>query len=485
MRVFRRTLISLGILSCLFQGLDAQISNSLYFMYGVPQSNRINPALQPKCGFYLGFPLLAPLRMEVASSSLAYKDIIYPHPSEDSLILFLHPLADKEAFLARLQPVNFLASDLGTSLASFGFRTAAGFFSVDLTMRVDGSFYYPRDLFRFIFSGPDEGEVFEFDGLGIDFSVINEFAMGWSASITENLQVGARGKIMFGIADISTRESEMTLSSSRDSWLIRSNMILNASMPFARVNYDGEGLIEDVQIDEDLENADPFSIPGYLFNFRNLGVGADLGINYRPIEPLQLSLSAVDLGFISWNDGVHRAEYDTEYEHTPFELDPFEFSEEYSFGEFLDSAISRIGDSLFNSLHFTENDSYTRRLNARFYAGASVYLTPNINFGLLSRTAFLNRKVTQQFTASANFTTGRFINLTLSYSYMNNYLKNMGGGLAFNVGPLNLYLISDNALNLVFWPHESRSVNLWFGMNLVFGYRQFKYPGTRDRPMIY
>jgi uncharacterized protein DUF5723 len=104
-------------------------------------------------------------------------------------------------------------------------------------------------------------------------------------------------------------------------------------------------------------------------------------------------------------------------------------------------------------------------------------VTPKINFGLLSRTDFLNGKVAEQLTASANFTTGRFLNLTLSYSYMNAYFKNIGGGLSINAGPVNLYLISDNALNVLFWPEEARSVNLWFGFNFTFGYKEkLDYP---------
>ena len=30
-----------------------------------------------------------------------------------------------------------------------------------------------------------------------------------------------------------------------------------------------------------------------------------------------------------------------------------------------------------------------------------------------------------------------------------------------------MYIISDNIVNAAFWPQEVKSVNLWFGMNLV------------------
>jgi hypothetical protein len=203
----------------------------------------------------------------------------------------------------------------------------------------------------------------------------------------------------------------------------------------------------------------------------------DLGVEYRPIDPLQISVSLVDLGYIKWKDEVHQVEYKTEYDFTGLELNPFDLSEDYSFEDYLDSTLTQMTDSLQGFLQFTPGGAYSKRLNTKLYAGVSYYLTPNINMGLLSRTDFLNGKVSEQVTASANFTTGRILNFSLSYSYMNAYFKNIGAGLSINAGPLNLYLISDNALNALFWPEEARSVNLWFGMNFVFGYKEkMDYP---------
>lgn len=485
MKAISRLVIASVILSCIGTTGIAQVSNSLYFMHGVPQTNRVNPAFQPKCGFYLGFPAAAPLRMEFSSSSLSYSDMIYPHPTQDSLITFLYTLADQEAFLDKLGPVNFVSSGLGTSLASLGFRTGAGFFSLDVTTRVDGAVYYPGDFFRFALHGAGEGETHTFDGFGTDLAAFNEISLGWSAGILDNLHVGARAKMLFGIANLSSTRSSLELYTSQDEWIIRSDMMFNASLPFADIVYDEDGFVEDIVLHEELEDPDPFDIPGYIFNAGNLGFGVDLGASYRPIEQLQLSASVLDVAFIRWKDGANDVSYDTEYAFKGLELNPFEFSEEYSFGDYLDSTFAQLGDSLLQFLQFTPGRAYSKRLHTKLYLGASFYVTPGINFGLLSRTDFLPQRIAQQVTASANFSTGRFINLTLSYSYMNHYLKNIGAGLAFNVGPLNLYLISDNALNLVFWPHEARSANLWFGMNLVFGYRQFKHPEVRDRPLVY
>jgi hypothetical protein len=261
-------------------------------------------------------------------------------------------------------------------------------------------------------------------------------------------------------------------------------MEYQASLPFAEVIYDEDGMIEDIIIDDELEDLNPGAIARTAFNTKNFGLGIDLGIDYRPTERWLLSASVLDIGYIRWTDEVHKVSYITDYDFTSQEIEPFEFTDDFTFNDWIDSTFSEIGDSLAGALEFTPGGMYSRRLNTKLFVGASWYATPNINFGLLSRTDFLKENVVEQLTASANFKAGRFLNFTLSYSYINSYFKNFGAGISFNAGPLNLYVISDNTLNALLWPQEVQSANLWFGMNLVFGYKQFTRDDL-DRPLVY
>jgi hypothetical protein len=118
-------------------------------------------------------------------------------------------------------------------------------------------------------------------------------------------------------------------------------------------------------------------------------------------------------------------------------------------------------------------------LNTKLYAGASYWVHPMINVGILSRTDFLKGFVAEHVTVTANFSPVRIVNLTLSYSYMYSSFRNIGAGFSANVGPLNFYIVSDNALNVLFWPEFSRTVNVWVGLNLVFGYKD-----KVDHPLV-
>jgi hypothetical protein len=477
-------MVFLGLLLGSGMLLSAQPGSSLYFMQGVPQSNRINPARHPACGAYIGIPTLAPLSAQLSSSSLGYGDIIYPHPSEDSLITFLHPDGDQEAFLNKLNSLNYVVSYLGTTLLSFGFNTNAGFFSVDVSSRLDGNVYFPGDLARLALEGADDGETYNMDGIGADISGMQEIGIGWSGAIGNNVQIGIRGKALFGLGNLSTVNSDFSLGTSDDAWTLESDMLIKASLPFARVSYDDEDMIDDIVIDEDLESMNPWALARQAFNAKNFGLGLDVGIDYRPSNRWLLSASILDIGYIRWTDEIHEISYINTFTYNSQELDPLDLAEDESFDEYIDSVFSQLGDTLLNGLEMSPGEVYSRRLNTKLYLGASWEVAPYFNLGLLSRTDFLKGSIVEQITASANLAAGRFLNFTLSYSYINSYFKNFGAGIAFNAGPINLYVISDNVLNVILWPEEAHLGNLWFGMNIVFGYKKCKKPDM-DRPLVY
>lgn len=479
MKSLNRLILGVGIATACGIGAAAQVSNSLYFMGGVPQSSRLNPAFQPDCDLYIGIPLLAPLRTELISSPFAWNDLIYPHPTQDSLITFLHPLGDKEAFLNKLKPTNYFLSHSGTSLLSVGFRTEIGFFSVDVSTRFEGSFYFPGDFGSLLVKGTEEGRTYNLDGLSADWVGFDVVSVGWSGALLDNLKVGVRGKLLFGVGNLSTLNSNLSLTTSEESWQLISDMRFAASLPFANVTYDEEGKISDITLKDEVENLDPWQLPKYAFNARNFGLGIDLGIEYSPVENLFLSASLLDVGYINWKDETHAVSYTTAYDFMGLEIDPLELTDDFNFGDYLDSAFSQLTDSLSGFLEFTPGGVFSRKLNTKLFVGVSYAVTPGIRLGLLSRTDFLTGKVAEQVTASGNFSVAPWLDLTLTYSYIHSYFKNVGAGFSIHTGPFNLYVITDNALNLALWPQETRAVNFRLGMNLLFGCKHI------DRPLVY
>jgi hypothetical protein len=478
MKRTERYFFTVGLILILISSSAAgQIPNSMFFLPGVPQSNRINPAIQPGCGFYLGFPALAPLRFQVNSGSLAFNDIFIEYG--DSIILPFHPQADKEAFLRKLSDVNYFQTSVGTSLGSFGFRAGSSFFSVDLTARVDGNIFYPRGFFDLIFTGaPDQGGI-SFSGLGADINVFNELSLGWSRKnfIIPNLDIGIRGKALFGLANLTTKESSFEIETSYDAWSLGTQLQLNASAPtfvtFSEDIENGEPFIFD---DAFFDSASPMEIASSVLSLNRFGMAVDIGANYRILPQLLLSASLLDIGGIRWNNTIEGA-IDFEYEFNGIEVNPFTGIDT--------TLLDDITDSLLNSYSITVGQPYFSALNTKLFIGASYYPIEKIGFGFLSRTDFLNQRISQQFTGTVNMTTGKFANLSLSYSYMAKRFNNIGAGLSFNVGPLNMYLISDNIISGALKPISARSVNLWFGMNLTFGWKRAEKKEKKiDQPLV-
>jgi len=476
--ITRIVITGIVLLGLMVIPIHGQIPNSMYFMPGVPQSNRINPSIQPGCGFYLGFPALSPLRLQVNSSSLAFSDVIYPVEGYDSLVTPLHPLGDKQAFLDQLDDVNYFLSSLGTSIGSFGFRAGKNFLSFDITMRFDGTIYYPEGIFDLLYSGAADGSVLSFSGIGADINVFNEFSMGWSRKdfLIPNLSIGVRGKILLGLANLSTANSVLDLSTSRDLWNINADMQINAAgMSILQFSDDIENE-PPVSINEALIDGPPMELVKEVFNPNHLGLAADIGLNYRPIPQLLVSASVLDLGSINWKNTL-QGSFDFEYDFEGLEVNPFTGVDT--------TFINDLTDSLLNSIALEAGNPYSSSLTPKLFVGVSYYPIEKIGIGLLSRTDFLNQKLTQQFTGSVNMTTGKFINLSLSYSYISSSFNNIGAGVSFNVGPFNMYMISDNIISGALQPLNTRAVNLWFGMNLTFGWqRSSRKAKPMDLPLI-
>lgn len=460
----------------------AQPNNTLYYMYGVPQANRVNPSLVPSCNFYFGIPALSPVRVTVGTNSLAWKDLVYPAPGGNGLITAFHPQGDQDAFMRQLKDVNLLSTYAGSTIFSMGFRTGAGYFSIDVSTRIEAQVSYPGDLFRLVLGGALEDETYIMDGTGMSTLAFNEAGIGWAKEIGDRWRIGARAKMLFGFGNLSTTNSELSLYTSSEQWRIASDMQLKASLPFATVVYDDDGMIEDVIIDPELEKGDLDAIRKYYFNFQNLGFGLDIGASFQITDRINLSASLLDIGYIHWKEETHELTYKLEYGFEGLELMPAEFlGEGQGFDDYLDSLAVSLEDTILSAIEMQATGPYTTRLNSKLYLGASFQAAEKVRFGLLSRTDFFQQAVIEQLTASAHFTTGRFLSFSLSYSYMNGYFKNLGFGISLNILGLNAFVVTDNGLSSVFWPHETTNVGVWAGLNLKFGCnKKVKY----DYPLV-
>lgn len=393
----------------------------------------------------------------------------------------MHPEGNEQKFLDALQSENWIRTQFATSLLSAGWKRDAWFFTLDFTERFDAGISLSEDLLELGVHGNLYSENFDFSDMAVNLNFFNQLAIGASYNMDDEMQVGVRAKLLFGIANITTNNDVMNLKTSMEEWKFNSDLTVDVSIPY----------LENIPVDEDgymdfdsLSNAEVFNAPegdslslsslNALWGFRNLGFAIDLGFNYSPIEKLFISASVVDLGFIRWKNDVWNFHQDFDYTFKGLEL---KLDDDYSPGE-------ELLDSIQEELKVkVTQDPYTTNLSGKIYLGAAYNLTDKIRFGGVFRTRIQDFKFYNQFTISANVQPISMFSASLSYSIYGNSYMNLGLGLSLRAGPINLYFITDQAPSAYFWPEEFTALNFRFGLNVVWGCRAIP-KAMKDRPLI-
>ncbi len=473
--------------------LSGQHSNTMYFLKNVPQSGYLNPAKQFCCNFYLGFPGISSVYLNYDNNSLDFNDFIFKGTGEyaDSLITFLHPSYDLDQFLNKLKTRNILSQEVNASIFSLGFRAKELYFTFDIQERVSAKVSFPKDFISILLKGNADflGETADFSGFGVDLNWYREFGLGISSRISDQLTFGARGKLLFGKANLTTNRPAPDMGLYTDSTTFNmkfhSNISLNVSGPIDVIIENDT--IKDIDFKKDIDALD------ILLNSKNMGFGLDLGVEYRIQDLFTLSASVIDLGFIQWTQDTYNFTQDGEFEFTGFDVSSgMTINGDWNFTDEANNLLDSIVD-LFDIQN--EGNVYTTFLTPKIYLGGSVNITDQLNFGILSRSEISGGKIRESLTFSANTLLAKFLTFSLSYSMMNNTYDNLGMGFGIKGGPLQFYLVSDHipvTFNQIRFedngdetiipiPASLRSINLRFGLNWIFGCKRKK---MLDRPLI-
>ena len=490
---FTFILVLVIIFSISQQTARAQVSTTLYHMYGIPQANQLNPAFQSNCDSYIGFPMLSPLNLSLELNPLRYKDIFSYDQGLNQIITFMHPQGDKEAFLNSLKPVNALNTSIGTNPLSIGWRSKQFYFTIDFTEKIDQNFRFTKDFMEFLLNGNLNQERFNFSETGLDVRYYHELALGVSYNYEDQFQIGARAKVLFGVANVTTRLFDITLKANEDRWDLNSTMMIDMSVPFLSyipidsaffVMLDSIPGVIDSNIPDEI-NGDFFKENlGSFLGTSNLGFAVDFGFNFNPIENLSISASVNDLGFIRWGKNSYQLKQDGTFTWTGLDINdpPFEM-------EILSDVIPIVWidtktDSILQPLRFTSTkESYFNFLSGKIYLGAAYEINDMLRFGVVTRTRIYNYHFFNQFTFSANVMPIPMFSATLSYSIIGKNYANFGLGLSLKLGPFNMYFITDQTPSGYLYPENINSVNFRFGLNLEFGCGKIPKK-LRDRPII-
>ncbi len=434
-------------------------TDAAYFMEGSTFRSQLNPALAPRQG-YFNIPGLGGIQTTM-TSNVGMGDIFFPLDGR-VVSLFNKDISPQRA-LAGLHDHNRFALDQRVQILGFGAYTKnrRSFWSFDLGLRTEAEVSMPYSFFEFMKTAPEQASIRD---LSVRMQAIAEVGFSYSWRVTDKIYVGARGKFLAGGFRARVGFDRLDVSLLEDAWTIdgTGSMDVYGFQPDAQVREDGSEYYE-------LED---------MFDFSNVrlpaayGFGIDVGVTWDVLPDLQLSLSAVDLGMISWRKSANG--------HG-------RLTRQLGFGgvEIVDGVVVENDDNNFD-LEKIEFDKVEARremksLKSSFYLGGEYKLFQRkLGLGLLYNMRLWENKTYHNLTASVNYTPIEWFTLGANYSFFNGRGNSLG--LAINVCPswINFYVATDLLLakHTPQWiPIKSTSFNVTVGLGIPIGKR-----GMRRHP---
>ena len=425
-------------------GVNAQHNPSLYPMSNTFQNLYANPSYLPYSGFHLGLPALSGASVRLGFTGFPVGSIIGNSGGE----------VDVASLVKKLDKQNSILFDNSVELISAGAKFNSLYISLSSRLRISTNFNMPKDLMLVGLEG--NGEQFadrpaNLSGLALNSTIYTETALGVSFPVGDNLRIGVRGKFLQGIANVATEKSEFKLTTDGES-----NYAINIQGQYQlRTSGIGEGI---QWSPEDALNA--------FLNLEesNTGFGLDIGATYTFSERVTFSAAIADLGYIKWKNEAYS------YQSNAFD---FNYSGEDVFalsGEEDSEAIAtKLVDSLISAITVdTLREEYTSTLNARFMASGELKLKDKHYVGGVIAGEFVPGNFQPYVTAYYRLQFGKKFGFLLSNSFAYGSALNPGFGLTGKLGPVQLYMASDNFLGLVL-PQSARGAQFTAGLNLVFG----------------
>lgn len=452
-------LLSIGLLlATISLPAAGQTAKSGYFLPGMLNRNKLNPAIMNSQG-YVGIPILSNLNIGI-KTNMGVGKFVFPM-ANGGLTTFMNSSVSAKEFLSGISNVNTLNADFSTDIIGFGFKAGKSYNTAGLSLRSVSGANIPYALFDFMKSGMSSPNVNHYSIKNLEFQTTNyaELFYGYSRPINDQWTVGGKVKFLVGLADIKARISQMDISMSADEWLVSSQGYMDAStiVP-THFTTDADGSIAGYEFDDNSTNISSF------------GFAVDLGAVYKPADRWTVSLGVTDLGFIKW-DGNISAQTNAE---------PFRFS---GFNDVGDGDINGQLDDLQNQLKdlilFYPNNqaqsSRTSALKATINIGGEYEIVEDLfSVGVLSSTRIGPVFTLTEAIISANYRpSDSWFNAALTLDISN---VAVSGGFIINFCPsfLNFFVGADFILYRMtpqFIPMRSAAPTFSLGLNIPIGHR--------------
>jgi hypothetical protein len=493
MKIFSKSIVTLGFVLSLGFTSQAQQMLSLYYLETIPQVQNLNPAMAPRANGYLGIPLASSTYFSI-NTDMFGSEMVQKYNGE--WITLTNAGYDYAPFYKRIGKAANISAHQVVVPIQFGFKGKKGYYSFSWSEKVNMALAIPKDFFTIMdVGGFPDGSHYDFSAFGINAQYYREMSFGYSYNYMSKLRLGFHAKYLQGLVAVKTDISQFKLNTGVDQWDIALKADAYISSP-VEILTDSAGYPNGIG---ELPSTTKEIIDMGLLNFSNPGIAGDFGAIYEHNDVWTFSMALNDLGFIKWNGGLKSYSAGGTYTFKGINLDGLNIDS-------LDMATNELLDSIKSVIKSkVGNKSFITGLGPKLYFGAKYNINHYFSLGGLSRTVFAKNDFQQEFNVSANLNLYHFLTSTINYTYSINGANTFGFGLAVRGGPIQFYIAADylpyayrnytientstaadnvnstadKTTKRPITPASFDNFNVMFGLNILFGAK-----GFRDEPML-
>ena len=456
-----------SIMSVMLLGITAtataQNLNSGYFNDGYQYRHDLNPAFANEKN-YVAIPGLGNINVGM-NSNIAVDDILYNVNGRTAL--FLNPNVSTEEFLSGVNDKNKITEDLKVQILGAGFKAFGGYNTVELNARQSIDANVPGTLLRMVKEG-FENKTYDIDGFDANANAYAELALGHSRQINKKLRIGAKLKLLFGIANIDAKINRAQLTLSENEWTGVTNAQINTSIK--SMAYE----IEEKERGPEGET----SVHQYVSGIKDdkwgvcgFGLAFDLGAEYKLDKNWTFSAALLDLGFIGYSKNYVAS---TNGDRT-INTTEYNFNVDDDASNSFDNEMDRLTEGLSTLYELQDNGnqgSRSKALAATMNLG--VEYTPDfydkLSFGLMNSTRMAGKYSWTDFRLSANVSPCKVLSATANMA-LGTYGASFGWLLDLHTSGFSMFLGMDHTLGKLAkqgLPLSGRG-HVSVGINIPFG----------------
>lgn len=411
----------------------------------VPQNTHQNAAYQAPGKVVIGLPILSEMGIHV-NNRFSYNQAI-TRSEDDSVRL------DVDKLMSNLKNKNVLLAESRVPIAFVSFQpeSVPFGFSFFINDRMSAGIQYQQALASAVWNGTNSlvSEPLSLKKTAMAATYQREYGIGANTWLIEDeLKIGARLKVIQGIANIKTLAG------------------LDAAIELDGLTY--SYLFDLERVGVNTAGMDNITSPGYLLSNKNRGVAIDAGATWKFNDLLSFSAAINDLGFVHWKQNS---------ENFIIRDSSFVFNGvNLSAGGDITSTV----DSLTNALTPRRSSNpYSAMLSTRVIIGGSLSLNATDQVSVTIMNQLLVGKIKSAYSLAFTRQLTAGIRASGTLVKLPQHWPRPGAAVSFTGGAMQYYVGSDNLLGFTSMPNVN-TFDVKMGVNVLLGHQKPK--GEQNLP---